>query len=84
MTTKLTKPVTRAVETRRDGTLVITLTAEGVVVREKGRRRAYPPLSYGKLLLDGARLYLQEKKQRKAEARALRRLTRSSHSPRVV
>ena len=58
MTTRLHKPVARVVPTRRDGDLVITLTVEGIMVREKGRRTSYGPVSYGKLLLDAARMYV--------------------------
>ena len=75
MTTRLTKPVRREVDTRRDGPLIITLTPEGVVIREKGRRLSYPPSADGKLLMDGARLHVQEQKQKKADARAMRRIT---------
>jgi hypothetical protein len=75
MTTRLTKPVAREVMTRRDGPLIVTLTPEGVVLREKGRRLSYPPIAYGKLLIDGARLHVQEQKTQKAEARAMRRIT---------
>jgi hypothetical protein len=68
--------VTRVVPTRRDGDLVITLTAEGVTVREHGRRRTYGPIPYGKLLLDGARMYVEAEKRAKAEARKARRAAR--------
>jgi hypothetical protein len=56
--------------------LIITLTPEGITVREKGRRTTYGPISYGKLLLDGARLYVEAEKRRKAELRKARRLSR--------
>ena len=77
MTTLLSKPVSRVVPTRRDGPLVITLTDAGLLVREKGRRTTYGPIPYGKLLVDGANMYVAEQKRLKAEARKLRRLART-------
>lgn len=76
MATRLQRPVKRVVPTRRDGELVITLTSEGVMVRQKGRRTSYGPIPYGKLLLDGARMYIAAEKQRKAAARAAKRAAR--------
>lgn len=76
MTTPLRRPVARIVSTRRDGSLVVTLTELGLMIREKGRRTTYGPLPYGKLLLAGARDYIEQKKREKREARKLRRLSR--------
>ena len=76
MATRLSKPVVRVVPTRRDGDLVITLTAEGIMVREKGRRTTYGPISYGKVLLDGARMHVAEQKRLKAERRKAARAGR--------
>ncbi len=76
MATKLTRNVTRIVPTRRDGDLVITLTSEGLMVREKGRRISYGPIAYGKLLLDGARMHIEAIKRAKAEARKAKRSAR--------
>lgn len=76
MATKLTKPVTRVVSTRRDGDLVITLVDAGVLVREKGRRTTYGPIPYGKLLIDGARMFIEAQKREKALARQQRKLLR--------
>ena len=53
--------------------LIVELRPEGVFVREKGRRIWYGPISYGKLLLDGARMYVEAKKREKTQARKLRR-----------
>lgn len=41
MTTRLSKPVARGVYAPRHGDLVVTLTAEGIYYREKGRRTAF-------------------------------------------
>lgn len=60
MTTRLTRPVVRLVETSAtvrsaSGALVVTLTPAGLLIREKGRRTSYGPIPYGHLLLEGAR-----------------------------
>lgn len=39
--TKLGRPVRREVESRTYGPLIIALTAEGLYLREKGRRTSY-------------------------------------------
>jgi len=44
--TRLTRNVTRKVATLRHGDLVVTLTAEGLAIREPRRRRQYL-LPYG-------------------------------------
>lgn len=55
--TPLTKPVTRVIATE-DGALVVKITREGVYVRAKGQRIEYPPIGWGSLLLQSARLYI--------------------------
>lgn len=55
---------------------VIELRADGLYVREKGRRTWYGPISYGKLLLAGARQYVEERK--KARRKASPRVRRGS------
>ena len=52
MTTELTKPVTRF--SKRDG-LIITMTAEGITVREPRKRFTYGPISYGHIQLLAAK-----------------------------
>jgi hypothetical protein len=69
MPTRLERPLRRVVRTRRHGELVLTLTAEGLLVRELGRRTTYGPLDYGALLLQGARQYVADQKAAKAAAR---------------
>lgn len=76
MPTKLTRPVARVVSTRRSGDLVITLTPEGVTLREKGRRTTYGPLDPGALFVMAVRQYVDAEKRRKAEARKARRAAR--------
>lgn len=72
--TNLTRPVRRVVRSGyiagRD-LLVIELRPEGLMVREKGRRLWYGPLSYGALLLQGARQYVDEQKRAKRRGRRL-------------
>lgn len=58
MTIRLHKPVARVVETDRYGPLVVTLTAEGLVLRQKGRRTRYL-LPYGYAYVRGATLAAQ-------------------------
>jgi hypothetical protein len=53
MIAEITRPVSRVVP----GRLVVTLTREGVYLRERGRRRAYGPVPYGILFLQAAREY---------------------------
>jgi hypothetical protein len=62
--------VKREVYARMHGTLVITLTAEGVYVRTKGRRTEYGPVPYGLILMQGAKAYAAEKLAMKKQARA--------------
>jgi ribosomal protein L27 len=50
MATKLTKPVSREI----DG-LIVTLTAGGIVTREKGTRTAYGPVGYRRIHTIGAK-----------------------------
>jgi hypothetical protein len=53
--------------------IVIELREEGLYVREHGRRTTYGPLSPGGILLAGARLYVEAKRQEKARKRAASR-----------
>lgn len=78
MATRLTRNVTRVVPTRRDGDLVVTLTNEGVMVREKGRRTTYGPIPYGKLLIAGARDFVAAQKAAKVAARQAARAARQA------
>ena len=70
MTAPLIRPVSRVV----DGRVVITLTREGVYVRERGRRQSYGPISYGTLLIQAAREYADG--VRVAKRKKTRRVTR--------
>jgi hypothetical protein len=70
MTTPLIKPVERVV----DGGLVITLTREGLYVRERGRRQSYGPVAYSLLLLQAARDHAEM--VRSAKKRQQRRISR--------
>lgn len=70
MSAPLIRPVSRVV----DGRMVITLTREGVYVRERGRRQSYGPIPYGALLIQAAREYADG--VRAAKRRKTRRVTR--------
>lgn len=74
--TPLTKSVTRVVLTSDGDTLVVTCAREGLYIREKGRRTEYGPLTYGHLLLDGARLKAQQAAAERKRHRAARRVAR--------
>jgi hypothetical protein len=56
MATKLTKPVRREIAAENGMTLIIELTPAGIMIKEKGRRTAYGPLSYAALHIRGAQL----------------------------
>lgn len=53
----MTAPLVRPVERIVDGNLVITLTREGIYIRERRRRATYGPVPYSLLLLQAAREY---------------------------
>ena len=53
--TKATKPVAREV-TSRHGPLVVTITSAGVLIRMKGKRTVYGPITYEQLFSIGAKL----------------------------
>lgn len=50
MATRLTKPITREING-----LIVTLTAGGIVTREKGRRIEYGPVAYRRIHAIGAK-----------------------------
>lgn len=52
---------------------VIELRPDGFYIREKGRRTWYGPIAYGRLLLLGARQYVEDRKRTKAAASKVRR-----------
>lgn len=68
--TKLTKPVRREVETPAGRTLIVTLTPEGVLYREKRRRTSYL-LPHGLAFIDAVRLKAAEKVVRRRVRRGL-------------
>lgn len=66
--TKLTKPVSREIETLNGTRLVVTLSPEGILLREKGRRAVSTfLLPYGVAYVDAI------ERKRAALARAKRR-----------
>jgi hypothetical protein len=69
--------LTRSVRRRDPRTgIVVRLAPEGLFVREPGRRTEYGPISFGSLLLQGARAKVEAdraaKRQRHLERRAMR------------
>lgn len=65
MATFLRTNVAREVRTPDGRELILTLAPSGVLVREKGRRTTYGPISYGAILSLGAK---QEAEARRREA----------------
>lgn len=77
--TRLTRNVKREVAGSYHEKLIVTLTADGVAIREKGRRTTYGPLPYPWLYLQGAKQRADEvMKARKAARKHRRRLNHRS------
>jgi hypothetical protein len=70
--TTLTRPVTREVTTLTGSPLIVTLTAEGIVFREK-RRRTRHLLPYGAAFLDAVERHVQAERRRRITDRKVRR-----------
>lgn len=66
MATKLAKRVERETP---DGKYVVTLTVEGIMLREKGRRLAVGPLDYEVLYLQGVRAKVQRDQEQRPKRR---------------
>lgn len=76
MATELNRKVKRRVYTRRGEPLVVTLTAEGVYLREAGRRTAFL-VEYGFAYQIGAKMAAEAARaQRKAARKAKREARR--------
>ena len=69
MPTNLTKPVSRHVARAN---LKVTLTAEGVNVREPRKRTTYGPLSYSAILYYAAKQMAEAVREEKARTAAIR------------
>lgn len=69
MATRLQRPVTRVVDTRKHGELVVTMTTDGLVIREKGRRTAYACPSYGELYQRAVHAEVESRKRSKRTRR---------------
>lgn len=70
--TELTRNVTRKVTTLRGETLVVTLTPEGLLLREPRRRSGYL-LPYGMAFLQAVKLAVEADRRAKQAARQARR-----------
>ncbi len=66
---KLPHPVRRLTE----DDLVVSLTPEGVTIREKGRRTVYGPLPYGWLRLKAAERMAEQRRAERAKKRKVKR-----------
>jgi len=61
MATKLSSKVVREVESKDGRTFIVTLSPEGLYMREKRRRGDFGPLDYGYLYLKAGTLAAVEK-----------------------
>jgi hypothetical protein len=75
MTTELTKAVTRFA--KRDG-LIVTLTPEGVTIREPRKRFTYGPVSYGLIQVIAARAIAEERRREKQAEKLARKAARGA------
>lgn len=66
----------REVSDVRRGDLVVILADEGILIRKKGKRTTYGPVSYGLVMLQGEKLAAQQLTRERAEKRKLRKLAR--------
>lgn len=73
--TELTRPVKRKVFTQRHQPLVVTLTPEGLWLREPRRRQGYL-MPYGTAFQMAARFYADAERARKKAARLAKKQTR--------
>jgi hypothetical protein len=70
MATRLSRHVAREVSTRHWGELIVTLTPEGLELRQKGRRKRYV-VGYGMIYQRGAEIEaVALKKEREARRKA--------------
>ena len=77
MATELRTDVTRAVQT--GGTeMVVTLTPAGLLIREKGKRTTYGPISYGALLSLGAKQFAEAERRAKEDDSKPRKVRRGA------
>lgn len=73
--TDLTRPVTRKVVTLRGETLVVTLTPEGLLLREPRRRSGFL-LPYGVAFMQAVRMQVEAERRAKAAAKRERQKAR--------
>lgn len=68
--------IPRLVRRLTEDDLIVTLTPDGVMLREKGRRTQYGPLPYGWLKLRAAERMAEQRRAARAGARQIRRKVR--------
>jgi len=73
--TNLTRPVSRKVATHHGLALVVTLTPEGLVIREPRRRSGFV-LPYGVAYMQAIRLHVEAERREKAAAKKAKRLAK--------
>lgn len=74
--TALTRPVRRSVTAPRSGNLVVEITAEGLRLREKGRRTWFGPAPWGALYVALARMEADARRAAKAAEKAAKAASR--------
>lgn len=74
--TELTRPVKRKVVTQHAKPLVVTLTPEGIYLREPRRRQGFL-LPYGHAFQQAARLWVEHERRLKKAARAAKARARA-------
>lgn len=67
--TRLAKEVRREIESSGQA-LIVSLTPEGLMLREKGRRKSFGPLPYGWLYLQAAKLEADSLRAQRRHRRA--------------
>ena len=72
MTTYLRSNVAREVRAPDGTELIVTLAPAGILIREKGRRTTYGPISYGAILSLGAKQEAEAARKEKADGKPLK------------
>jgi hypothetical protein len=71
-----TKSVKREVYAPKWGDLIVSVSAAGISIREKGRRTWYGPVPFGAVMLVGARMKAESVKRDRVAAKKARRALR--------
>jgi hypothetical protein len=79
MATRIGRPVRREVSTRHWGELIVSLTPEGIELRQKGRRKRYV-VPYGVVYQRGAEIEAVAMKRERDAKRKARKLARAGRA----